>query len=186
MPLIGYARVSTEQQIIKTQLDALKSAGCERTFSDDGVSGKLASRPQLDLCLAYLRAGDTLAVTKLDRLGRSLKHLIELSNDLAQAEVNLRVLDQGIDTSTPGGRLFFHMVGAFAEFERDLIVERTMDGLATARAAGRFGGRPAKLTARQIEHLRADVDARKCTITELAADYGVSRPTVYRALKSTP
>jgi DNA invertase Pin-like site-specific DNA recombinase len=182
MTLIGYARVSTGDQSTRPQLDALKAAGVERTFSDDGVSGKLASRPQLDLALAYLRPGDTLVVTKLDRLGRSLKHLIELSNDLARAGVNLRVLNQGIDTSTSGGRLFFHMVGAFAEFERDLIVERTNDGLATARAKGKFGGRPKKLTPRQVEHLRADVASGKHTVTELAQDYGISRPTVYRAL----
>jgi DNA invertase Pin-like site-specific DNA recombinase len=183
MTLIGYARVSTGDQSTRAQRDTLKAAGCERIFDEPGVSGKLTSRPELDKCLAYLRPGDGLVVTKLDRLGRSLKHLIELSVELRERGVDLKVLNQGIDTATPGGRLFFHMVGAFAEFERDLISERTHDGLAAARSQGHFGGRPRKLTARQIEHLRADVNSRgKTSITELAKDYGVSRPTIYRAL----
>lgn len=182
MTLIGYARVSTDDQKTGPQLAALDTAGCEKMFTDHGVSGKLASRPELDKCLAYLRAGDVLVVTKLDRLGRSLQHLITLSIELRERGVDLKVLSQGIDTSNPAGRLFFHMVGAFAEFERDLISERTKEGLAAARARGRFGGRPTKLTARQIDHLRADVQSGKHTITELATDYGVSRPTVYRAL----
>lgn len=183
MALIGYARVSTEDQSCQPQLDALQRASCEKTFTDEGVSGKLGSRPGLDECLAYLRAGDTLVITKLDRLGRSLKNLIELSASLGERGVGLKVLDQGIDTTTPIGRMFFHVVGAFAEFERDLIVERTLAGLATARAAGKVGGRPRKLTARQVEHLRADVASGKHTVTELAEDYQVSRPTVYRALQ---
>jgi DNA invertase Pin-like site-specific DNA recombinase len=180
--LIGYARVSTHDQHPEAQTDALDRAGCARVFVDQGVSGKLARRPQLDACLAYVRPGDVLTVTKLDRLGRSLRHLIDLSADLDRDGVGLRVLDQGIDTSTPGGRLFFHLVAAFAEFERDLISERTLDGLAAARARGRNGGRRPKLTAQQATLARRLYDERKHTVAEIGAMFGVSRQTVYRHL----
>ncbi|MBV8933332.1 MAG: recombinase family protein, partial [Kutzneria sp.] len=145
MSLIGYARVSTRDQHPEAQTDALTEAGCERIFTDK-ASGKLARRPELDKTLEYLRDGDTLVVTKLDRLGRSVRNLVELSAELDRRGVGLRVLHQGIDTSTPGGRLFFHIIAGIAEFERDLISERTLDGLDAARARGRKGGRRPKLT----------------------------------------
>ena len=127
------------------QVDVLGEAGCERVFIER-ASGKLARRPELDKALDYVRAGDQLVVTTLDRLGRSVRHLIDLVADLGGRGVDLQVLHQGIDTSNPAGRLFFHLVGAFAEFERDLISERTHEGLAAARARGRAGGRPPRMT----------------------------------------
>ncbi len=137
MALVGYARVSTRDQHPEAQTDALATAGCEKTFTDH-ASGTLAKRPALDEALGYLRAGDTLVVTKLDRLGRSVRNLKQIVVDDLQAHhVGLRALSQGIDTTTPGGRLFFHMLAAIAEFEHDLIVERTHDGLAAAARAAR-------------------------------------------------
>jgi DNA invertase Pin-like site-specific DNA recombinase len=135
--------------------------------------------------LAELRAGDTLVVTKLDRLGRSLQHLLELSAALQERGVDLVVLQQGIDTSTPTGRLFFQIIGAIAEFERELNHERTVDGLAAARARGRTGGQKPKLTPSQVELVREAYDARDCTVAQVAADFGVTRSTIYRALAQT-
>lgn len=185
MSLIGYARVSTLDQHAEAQGDQLVAAGCVKVFTDEGVSGKLARRPELDACLAYLRAGDTLVITKLDRLGRSVKNLIEQALELAARGVELRVLHQGIDTTTPAGRLTFHLLAAIAEFERDLIVERTNEGLQAARARGRHGGRPRSLTPAQVERARARVDAGE-TITTVAEDFRVSRPTIYAALQRQP
>lgn len=181
MARIGYARVSTIDQKAQSQRDALERAGCSRVFTDQGVSGKLASRPQLDACLAYLRDGeDTLVAVKLDRLGRSLRNLIDLIEGLAARDIGLVVLDQGIDTTTAAGRMFFHIVAAFAEFERDLISERTKAGLAATRARGRKGGRKDKLTPAQAAHVRELYAAKTHTIAEIGALVGVSRPTVYR------
>ncbi len=123
----------------EAQTDALAAAGCDKTFTEH-ASGTLARRPALDEALSYLRAGDTLVVTKLDRLGRSVRNLKQIADDLQARQVGLRAVSQGIDTTTPGGRLFFHMLAAIAEFEHDLIVERTHDGLAAARARGRRAG----------------------------------------------
>lgn len=145
---IGYGRVSTRDQNPSAQLDALTAAGCDQVFIDR-ASGKLARRPELDKALMVAREGDQLVVTKLDRLGRSLEHLISLSNGLQEQNVDLVVLDQGIDTSTAVGRMFFQILGAIAEFEHALMSERTMDGLAAARARGRAGGQKPKLTPRQ-------------------------------------
>ncbi|MCU1670871.1 MAG: site-specific recombinase, invertase Pin, partial [Blastococcus sp.] len=141
MTRIGYGRVSTPDQNADAQHDALDAAGCERVFFDHGVSGKLARRPELDACLDYLRPGDTLVITKLDRLGRSVKNLVDQVLDLGTRNVDLVVISQGIDTTTPAGKLIFHVLAAIAEFERDLILERTLEGLAAARARGRKGGR---------------------------------------------
>ena len=179
MPLIGYARVSTRDQHPEAQTDALATAGCEKTFTDH-ASGTLAKRPALDEALGYLRAGDTLVVTKLDRLGRSVRNLKQIVDDLQARHVGLRALSQGIDT-TPGGRLFFHMLAAIAEFEHDLIVERTHDGLAAARARGRNGGPKFKMTPNKIAQARAMYDG-KHTVQQIADTFGVSRPTVYRHL----
>lgn len=181
MALVGYARVSTREQHPEGQTDALSAAGCRKVFVEH-ASGVLARRPVLDETLRYLRDGDTLVVTKLDRLGRSVRNLKQIADDLQERGVGLRALSQGIDTTTPGGRLFFHMLAAIAEFEHDLIVERTQDGLAAARARGRKGGPKFKMTATKIAQARAMYDAGGHTVQEIADTFGVSRPTIYRHL----
>jgi DNA invertase Pin-like site-specific DNA recombinase len=179
--IIGYARVSTVDQHPDAQTDALIAAGCVEIFTEH-ASGVLARRPELAEALRYLRSGDTLVITKLDRLGRSVKNLKALADQLEAAGVALRVLTQGIDTSTPGGRLFFHLLAAMAEFEHDLIVERTHEGLAAARARGRAGGRPAKMTKTRIAQARAMYDAGELTVQQIADTFNVTRPTIYRHL----
>lgn len=181
MTLLGYARVSTADQNLDRQLDALEVADCARVFSDR-VSGKIAERPQLGQLLEYMREGDSVVVTKLDRLGRSLANLIELSALLESRGVGLRVLEQGIDTTTAVGRMFFHIIGAIAEFERELIVERTNDGLTAARARGRVGGRKRKLTAEKLATARKLYDERELTVQQIADVVGCSRATLYREL----
>ena len=182
MAKVGYARVSTRDQNPDAQTDALTAAGCTEVFVDR-ASGKLAKRPELEQALKYLRAGeDTLVVTKLDRLGRSVKNLKDLADELQSRNIGLIALSQGIDTTTPGGRLFFHMLAAIAEFEHDLIVERTRDGLAAARARGRSGGRKLTMTPEKIARARQMYDERKYTVAEIARTVGVSRPTIYRHL----
>src|SRR5882762_11181785 len=141
---IGYVRVSKQEQHEALQIDALKEAGCEKWFLDK-ITGSKAERKGLDEALAYLRPGDTLVVWKLDRAGRSLSHLIELLKGLKERGIEFISLTEQIDTTTPGGKLIFHLMGALAEFERELIRERTNAGLAAARARGRVGGRPRKL-----------------------------------------
>lgn len=179
---IGYARVSTREQHPEAQLDALREAGCDDVFIDK-TSGKLARRPELDKALlAANRAGDQLVVTKLDRLGRSLDHLLELSQLLQDRKVDLVVLDQGIDTSTPVGRMFFAILGSIAEFEHALMSERTRDGLAAARARGRTGGQKPKLGPRQARMAREMYEAGELTVAQIAAEFGVTRPTIYRHL----
>ena len=184
----GYGRVSTRDQHPDAQHDALAAAGCERIFIDK-ASGQLARRPELDKALLSAnRSGDQLVITKLDRLGRSLEHLIELSKLLQTRGVDLVVLDQGIDTSTAMGRLFFQILGAIAEFEHALMSERTLDGLAAARARGRTGGQKPKLGPRQVKLARqmydetGDDGKRRHTVGQIAAEFGVSRPTIYRHL----
>jgi DNA invertase Pin-like site-specific DNA recombinase len=185
---IGYGRVSTRDQNPATQHDALTAAGCDPVFTDK-ASGKLARRPELDKALLVARTGDQLVVTKLDRLGRSLAHLIDLAAALQARGVDLVVLDQGIDTSTAVGRMFFHILGAIAEFEHALMSERTMDGLAAARARGRTGGQKPKLTPRQAriaQNMYAETGRdgkRRYTVAQIAAEFGVTRPTIYRHLE---
>lgn len=179
--LIGYARVSTTDQHPEAQADALTAAGCQRVFTDH-ASGKLAKRPELTKLLDYIRAGDTLVITKLDRLGRSVRNLIELADELEGRGVELRVLHQGIDTSTPGGRMFFHVLAAMGQFEADMISERTRDGLNAARARGRVGGRRPKLTPGKIATARRLIDDGEQTMAEVADIVGCSRATLYRAL----
>jgi DNA invertase Pin-like site-specific DNA recombinase len=189
---VGYGRVSTRDQNPDSQGDALRAAGCEEVFIDR-ASGKLARRPELDKALLVAnRAGDQLVITKLDRLGRSLEHLIDLAKLLQSRDVDLVVLDQGIDTSTAVGRLFFQIIGAISEFEHALMSERTMDGLAAARARGRTGGQKPKLGPRQVKLARQMYDEtgrdgkRRYTVAQIAAEFGVSRPTIYRHLGKTP
>jgi len=181
MTKIGYARVSTDGQNPDGQHDALVAAGCERTYTDH-ASGKLARRPELDRALDFARPGDALVITKLDRLARS----VELVSELGERGIDLIVLGQAIDTTTPAGRMMFHVLAAIAEFERDLISERTRDGLQAARARGRLGGRPRAMTARQIALAREMYDRRDTTVAEIAATFRVSRPTIYRALSRRP
>ncbi|WP_204011456.1 recombinase family protein [Sphaerimonospora thailandensis] len=188
---IGVARVSTRDQHPEAQQDALKAAGCEQVFTDK-ASGKLARRPELDKALLVAREGDQIVVTKLDRLGRSLENLIELSNTLQERGVDLVVLDQGVDTSTAVGRMFFQILGAIAEFEHALMSERTMDGLAAARARGRTGGQKPKLGPRQVKLAQAMYEEigsdgkRAYTVQQIADEFGVTRPTIYRHLGKIP
>jgi DNA invertase Pin-like site-specific DNA recombinase len=181
MGRIGYGRVSTRDQKPDSQHDALTAAGCEQIFIDK-ASGKLARRPEWDECLKFLRAGDELVITKLDRAGRSVRHLLDVAAELQTREVDLVVLQQGIDTTTPAGRLQFHVFAAMAEFVGDLISEGTHEGLAAARARGRIGGRPAKLTDHQVAAARKMLDAGDMTVTDIAAALKVSRATIYRQL----
>jgi DNA invertase Pin-like site-specific DNA recombinase len=186
--LIGYARVSTHGQHDDSQIDALTEAGCERVFTDK-ASGKLASRPELDACLDYLRPGDTLVITRLSRAMRSLRHLLDLAHSLSERGIGLKVLKQDIDTTTPTGRLVFHVLAAIDEFERELIVEGTREGLEAARARGRHGGRPRKLSADQVKLAREMYDRhgedgkRAYTVAQIAAVLGVTRGTIYAALE---
>ena len=180
--LIGYARVSTEDQDLALQLDALRGAGCERIF-EDRESGAQARRPGLEKALEVARAGDTLTVWRLDRLGRTLKDLIALVERLEAAEIGFRSLREAIDTTSPGGRLVFHIFGAMAEFERAIIRERTAAGLAAARARGRVGGRPKAL---DPERRRLAVQLyrdKKHTIREICRLVRISKPTLYRYLE---
>jgi DNA invertase Pin-like site-specific DNA recombinase len=179
--LLGYARVSTGAQDLALQHDALNAAGCLRIF-EDTASGALDDRPQLAALLDHLREGDTLVVWRLDRLGRSLRHLIGTVTALADRGVGFRSLRESIDTTTPGGRLVFHVFAALAEFERDLISERTHAGLAAARARGRKGGRRTVMTPAKLAVAREMYDSRKHTTAAIAAVVGVSRATLYRAL----
>jgi DNA invertase Pin-like site-specific DNA recombinase len=181
MTPIGYARVSTRDQDPSLQHDALAAAGCDRIFTDV-ASGRLDSRPQLDACRDYLRRGDTLVVWKLDRAGRSLRHLVDLTASLAEQGVELRSVQDGLDTSTPAGKLLFHLMAALAEFEADLIRERTVAGLAAARARGRTGGRPAVMTPAKLEVARQMHSSKQHTMATIAATLGVGRATLYRAL----
>jgi len=178
--LIGYARVSTDLQSLDLQLDALADAGVERVYSDTG-SGSLKHRPQLDACRDYLRAGDTLVVWRLDRLGRGLKHLIELVEHLHGREIGFRSLTEQIDTTTPAGRLQFHLFGALAEFEREIIRERTRAGLAAARARGRTGGRPSAITREKLAAAHV-MRASGQSMVQIARVLGVHRATLYRHL----
>ena len=180
---IGYARVSTNQQDEALQLDALQKAGTDRVFIDR-ASGTLTDRPGLMSALECARAGDSLIVWRLDRLGRSLRHLIDTVGDLERRGVGLISLTEQIDTSTPGGRLIFHVFGALAEFERDLIRERTMAGLAAARARGRVGGRPTVWTADKLRTARLMRASGEYDVSSIAKALGVSRASVYRALQS--
>lgn len=180
---IGYARVSTEDQKLDLQVDALQKAGCE-TIYKDVASGAQHDRKGLDHATKYLRPGDTLVVWKLDRLGRSLKHLIEMVNHLNQKGVFFKSVQENIDTSSSGGKLTFHLFGALAEFERDIIRERTMAGLQAARARGRVGGRPKSMDDRKLKLAKELMSNPANSASDVSKTLGVSRATLYRNLKS--
>ena len=184
MVLVGYCRVSRADQHPDAQAARLRAEGCELIFTDLGESGARASRPEWDRCLSHLRQGDTLVAVRLDRIGRSLSHLIQVTDTLRQRGVDLRILDQQIDTGTASGRLVFHVLGALSEFERGLLIERTRDGLAAAKArhGGKLPPRGPSISADKIAvarqlYARGDMPAAK-----IAEVVGISRATLYRAL----
>lgn len=182
MANVGYARVSTVDQNPALQLDALTAAGCAKIF-EDRASGARTDRPGLRSALDYVREGDVLIVWKLDRLGRSLPHLIETVAALAARGIGFRSVTEAIDTTTPGGRLVFHLFGALGQFERDLIQERTRAGLAAAAARGRKGGRKPVVTAEKLERARAII-AKGLTVREAAVRLKVGKTALYAALRS--
>ena len=176
--LIGYARVSTQDQNLDLQIDALTTAGCKKLF-DDKISGSSKERPGLTKTLEMLREGDTLVVWKLDRLGRSVKNLVDLVSDLHKQGVQFKSLTDAIDTGTPSGRFFFHVMASLAEMERELTVERTRAGLEVARKLGRKGGRKLKMTESKIESAKKLL-ASGIPPKDVAKNLGVSVPTLYR------
>ena len=177
--LIGYARVSTGEQKDSLQTDALKQAGCEKIFTDT-ASGSAKERPGLTKAMEMLREGDTLVVWKLDRLGRSLPHLVELINGFKEQSIQFRSLQENIDTSSGIGKLVFHIFASLAEFERDIIRERTMAGLMAARARGRLGGRPKALDDAKIAQANALYKDKDLSIKEICKTLGIGRTTFYR------
>lgn len=178
---IGYARVSTEEQNLDLQIRALKASGCTEILTDHGISGIQTDRPGLDQALSKLMTGDTLVVWRLDRLGRSLPHLICIINNLSSRGIGLRSVCEQIDTSSPAGRFYLHMLAALAEFERELIRDRTNAGLAAARARGIKLGRPRKLSQTQARRMLRRLEAGE-KLELLAAELGVSAQTLRRAL----
>ena len=178
---IGYARVSSQDQNPDLQLDALRAAGCKRIFVEK-ASGAQRERPELGAALDYMRSGDTLVVWKLDRLARSMKQLIETVESMEPRGIGLRSLTEAIDTTTAGGKLVFHIFGALAEFERAIIRERTRAGLEAARARGRQGGRPPKLTPQDLAAAKAMLADPSFTVADVARRLGVSPATLYRHL----
>lgn len=181
---IGYARVSTDDQTLDLQRDALKRAKCRHTYEEQ-ASGKNTARPELDGCLKALRKGDTLVVWRLDRLGRSLRDLIQLTQDLQGRGIGLESLTEKIDTVTTTGKLVFHVFAALAEFERNLIRERTLAGLKAARARGRNGGRPKKLSAKELKTIRTLLRSNEVPVQDIAAQFKVNRSTLYRNVTAT-
>ncbi len=179
---IGYSRISTQEQNADLQFDALRQAGCEKFFSDK-VSGSKADRPGLAAALEYARTGDSLVVWRLDRLGRNLKHLLEVVEGLEKNGIGFVSLQDGFDTTTNGGKLFFHIFGALAEFERSLIQERTKAGLEAARARGRIGGRKEKLNSAQVATLRAMYESKAHALGEICRTFNITKPTLYRYLE---
>lgn len=179
---IGYARVSTLEQNLDLQIDALKKAGCEKIITDE-LSGSVADRPGLIKVKELLRASDTFVVWRLDRLGRTLKNLIEWLNTLEKEGIHFQSLQETIDTTTSTGKLIFHIFGALSEFERNLIRERTQAGLAAARARGRQGGRPKKLTSDKIQLVIDLYQSKKHSIQQICEITGISKPTLYKYVR---
>ncbi len=181
---IGYARVSTDEQSLDMQRDALRRAGCAEVFEDRGVSGVAKHRVGLEAALSKLKDRDVLVVWKLDRLGRSLPHLIETVRQIGDRGAGFASLSENIDTTTAGGKLVFHIMGALAEFERSLIVERVNAGIAAAKKRGKHVGRPRKLTAEQVAHARDAIDGGKQTCGSMAGILGVDHSTLWRAMRA--
>lgn len=179
---IGYARVSTDDQSLAGQLDQLGRAGCEPIYSEH-ASGSKDDRPELAQALKALRAGDSLVVCRLDRLGRSLSHLVDTVHELARRGIGFESLTERIDTTSAGGTLIFHIFASLAQFERQLISERTKAGLAAGRARGRMGGRPPALSVKQLREAKRLLDDPQATVTDVAKTYGVSRATLYKGLR---
>jgi DNA invertase Pin-like site-specific DNA recombinase len=178
--IIGYARVSTDDQSLDSQTDALSAAGAEKVFADK-ISGSRRARPELDRLLEQLRDGDVVTVTKYDRLARSLKDLLEIVEAIRERGAGFRSLAEDIDTTTPAGRLVFHVFASIAQFERERISERTREGLASARKRGRIGGRPHALSVAQKDEVRRMRDEEQRAISEIARLFKVSERTVRRA-----
>jgi DNA invertase Pin-like site-specific DNA recombinase len=183
MAKIGYARVSTDEQNLDLQMDALHAAGCDAIYQDEGISGASIQRNGLSQALSSLKEGDTLVVWKLDRLGRSLSFLCELIADFKTHNIGFQSLTDGIDTTTTGGRLVFHIMGALAEFERDLIRERTKAGMQAAKKRGKHIGRPPALSNAQIKQMNIMLHKQNKTQREVAEILGVSVNTINRAVK---
>lgn len=181
--LVGYARVSTQDQNLDMQRNALTQAGCEKIYEDQ-MSGTRAERPGLKLALEVVREGDTLVIWKLDRLGRSVKGLVDLVGELAKRDIQFKSLTDNIDTSTPAGRFFFHVMASLAQMERELIVERTRAGLIAARQQGRTGGRKRQMTDSKIQSAKKLL-ANGVSPREVAQNLGVSIPTLYRWLPAS-
>jgi DNA invertase Pin-like site-specific DNA recombinase len=183
--LIGYARVSTQDQTLDLQTDALRQVSCEKIFTDT-TSGAKSERPGLQDAMDHLRAGDTLVVWRLDRLGRTLKHLIATVTDLSEKGIGFKSLQENMDTTTSGGKLIFHIFGALAEFEREVIKERTNAGLQAARARGRLGGRPKiqSLDPKKIAHARTLYSDGHMTVQEICETLHMGRSTLYRYLQN--
>lgn len=179
--ILGYARVSTQEQSIDLQLDALHKAGCDEVYQEK-YTGKSRNRPELEFCLRTLREGDVLVVWKLDRLARSLKDLVDIINELEDKKVGFRSITESIDTTTTGGKLVFHIFGALAEFEHNLIRERTIAGLAAARARGRQGGRKPSMSKADIRKAAAMLKDPNITKKEVAAHFKISRITLNKSL----
>jgi DNA invertase Pin-like site-specific DNA recombinase len=182
--LIGYARVSTQDQTLDLQTDALTRAGCEKIFTDT-MSGAASERPGLQDAMTHLRAGDTLVVWRLDRLGRTLKQLIATISDLCEQGIGFKSLQEHMDTTTSGGKLIFHIFGALAEFEREVIKERTHAGLQAARARGRFGGRPALQSQdpKRVALARKLYADRSMPVQEISETLHIGRSTLYRYIR---
>jgi DNA invertase Pin-like site-specific DNA recombinase len=180
--LIGYARVSTHDQTLNLQQDALEKAGCNKIFTDT-ISGAKTERPGWEQALAYVRPGDTLVVWRLDRLGRSLKHLIETITTLHDREIGFKSITENIDTTTSGGKLVFHIFGALAEFERDIIRERTQAGLQAARARGKRGGRPKALNPKKQAMAQALYEDKNNAVADICKMLNISRATLYRYIQ---
>ena len=178
---IGYARVSTVDQCIDMQIDALKNANCEEVYQDKS-SGRDFDRKELTACLKALRSGDTLVVWKLDRIGRSTKNLIQTVENLKERNIGFASLTEQLDTTTSGGKLIFSVFASIAEFERNLISERTKEGLAAARRRGRNGGRPQKMSKKDVRLARTMLKDEETTVKEVAAHFNIGRNTLYRYL----
>lgn len=180
MSKIGYARVSTKDQNLNSQVDVLKEHGCERIFSEK-VSGRKYNRTELDKCLDYMREGDTLVITKLDRLGRTTKQLIELSQYLEDNYIDLEIIDMNINTRDAMGKMFFTMMSAFAELEANLLSERTKKGLESARSRGRLGGRP-KIPQEKEKMIISLYNSKQHTINDIIKMTGISKGTIYNVI----